>query len=297
MTNIKAHLALLTVNIIYALSYGFSKDVLSTHIPPFAFILIRVLGASLLFWLLTSFYPSKKIAKKDYLLLAICGFFGVAANQLLFFEGLNNTSSIHSSVIMVGTPILVLLFSRLFLKEPLNRLKIMGVTIGLLGAILLIISNGEDASGSSTYGNMLILLNACSYGVYLVIVKPLMSVYSPLQVIKWVFTFGLVMVIPFGWSQFDAINWEFSTTIFLKILFIIFYMTFLTYLLTIYGLGKVSPVVVSAYIYIQPILATLIAIMSNKEELSPITIVYGLFIMLGVFLVSVTKKTNTKGDF
>lgn len=104
MKNVKAHLALLAVNIIYALSYGFSKDVLSTHIPPFAFILIRVVGASLLFWTITLFFPSKAILQKDFYLLALCGFFGVAANQLLFFEGLNKTSSIHSSVIMVGTP-------------------------------------------------------------------------------------------------------------------------------------------------------------------------------------------------
>jgi drug/metabolite transporter (DMT)-like permease len=291
MTNLKAHLALIAVNIIYAMGYGFSKEVLSSYIPPFAFILIRVIGACLLFWLLTSFYPSKKIAKKDFLLLILCGFFGVAANQLLFFEGLNNTSSIHSAVIMVGTPILVLIFSRLFLKEPMSLLKILGVSIGLIGALLLIISKGDDASGSTSYGNLLILLNASSYGIYLVIVKPLMATYAPLQVIKWVFTFGLIMVLPFGLSQFNAINWDFTPKIISLIIFIILFMTFFTYLLTIYGLGKVSPVVVSAYIYIQPVLASIIAVTNKNEQLAPLTIVYGLLIMMGVFLVSIPKKS------
>jgi drug/metabolite transporter (DMT)-like permease len=290
MKNVKAHLALLAVNIIYALSYGFSKDVLSTHIPPFAFILIRVVGASLLFWTITLFFPSKTILKKDFYLLALCGFFGVAANQLLFFEGLNNTSSIHSSVIMVGTPLLVLLFSRLLLKEPLSLLKIIGVSIGLIGAMLLIASTVTSKSESSTYGDFLILMNAASYGFYLVLVKPLMTTYSPLQVIKWVFTFGLIMVLPFGLSQFDEINWNFTPDVLWKIFFIIFFMTFLTYLLTIYGLGKVSPTIVSAYIYIQPVLATAIAIANNEEKLSVTTVLYGLLIMIGVFLISLPKK-------
>jgi drug/metabolite transporter (DMT)-like permease len=290
MNNGKAHLALLTVNVIYAMSYGFSKDVLSIYIPPFAFILIRVTGASLLFWLLTAFFITKPISKNDLGRFILCGLFGVAANQLMFFEGLKHTSTIHSSVIMVGTPILVLLFARILLRERLNWQKLSGVLIGLLGAVLLIYSSQNETGQHSAYGDILILLNASSYGIYLVLVKPLMAKYSPLQVIKWVFTFGLLMVLPFGLYQFDTINWSFPPDIWLKIIFIILFMTFFTYLLTVYGLGKVSPVVVSAYIYIQPVLATLIAIIQQKENLTLSTLIYGTFIMLGVFLVSLPKK-------
>lgn len=291
MKNSKAHLALLVVNIIYAISYGYSKDVMESNIPPFAFILIRVLSAAALFWLVALFFPSKKIEKKDYLLLFICGVFGVAGNQLMFFEGLHATSAIHSSVIMVGTPILVLLFSRVFLKEPLNIIKIVGIAFGLTGSVLLITSASTSTSNSSLYGDTLIVLNAAFYGIYLVIVKPLMRKYSPLQVIKWVFTFGLVVVIPFGVNQINGINWDFSAITAWKIFFIIFFMTFVTYLLTIYSLGKVSPVVVSAYIYIQPILATLIALYSANESLSTSVVINGLSIMIGVFLVSLPNKS------
>ncbi len=293
MNNLKAHLALLIVNVIYAVSYGFSKDVLGAYIPPFAFILIRVIGATLLFWSILIFTKKEKIIKKDFFTLLLCGFFGVAANQLMFFEGLKNTSSINASVIMVATPLIVLFLSRLILKEKIKIQKAFGILIGMFGALSLILA-GTKTTNISSYGDLLILLNASSYGIYLVIVKPLMKKYNPLTVIRWTFTFGLLFVIPFGLFQWNEIVWTFPTDIIWKILFIIFAMTFLTYLLTVYGLGKVSPTVVSAYIYIQPILATMIALYQQKEVLTITTIIYGTLIFIGVFLVSVplVKKSN-----
>lgn len=293
MNNLKAHLALLIVNVIYAVSYGFSKDVLGTYIPPFAFILIRVIGATLLFWSILIFTKKEKILKKDFFTLILCGFFGVAANQLMFFEGLKNTSSINASVIMVATPLIVLFLSRLILKEKIKIQKAVGILIGMFGALSLILA-GTKTTNISSYGDLLILLNASSYGIYLVIVKPLMKKYNPLTVIRWTFTFGLIFVIPFGLFQWNEIVWTFPIDIIWKILFIIFAMTFLTYLLTVYGLGKVSPTVVSAYIYIQPILATMIALYQQKEILTITTIIYGTLIFIGVFLVSVPlgKKSN-----
>jgi drug/metabolite transporter (DMT)-like permease len=293
VNNLKAHLALLIVNVIYAVSYGFSKDVLGAYIPPFAFILIRVIGATLLFWSVLIFTKKEKILKKDFFTLILCGFFGVAANQLMFFEGLKNTSSINASVIMVATPLIVLFLSRLILKEKIKIQKAVGILIGMFGALSLILA-GTKTTNISSYGDLLILLNASSYGIYLVIVKPLMKKYNPLTVIRWTFTFGLIFVIPFGLFQWDKIVWVFPNDIIWKILFIIFAMTFLTYLLTVYGLGKVSPTVVSAYIYIQPILATMIALYQEKEILTITTIIYGTLIFIGVFLVSVPleKKSN-----
>ena len=292
MENLKAHMAILIANLIYAVSYGFSKDVLAGYIPPFAFILIRVIGATLLFWLLIAFSKKEKIDKKDYFKIALCGFFGVAANQLMFFEGLSHTISINASVIMVATPLLVLVLARLILKELIKPQKAIGVGIGMIGAIALIFSK-EGGSEVSLYGDMFILLNACSHGVYLVIVKPLMKKYNPVTIITWAFTMGLIMVLPFGLSQWNEINWSFPPHIQLKIAFIIFAMTFLTYLLNIYGLGKVSPTVVSAYIYSQPILATIIAVANQKEELALTTVLFGLMIFLGVFLVSVPLKKKS----
>jgi drug/metabolite transporter (DMT)-like permease len=292
MGNLKAHIAILIANLIYAVSYGFSKDVLADYIPPFAFILIRVVGATLMFWLLLAFVKQDKIEKKDYIKIFLCGFFGVAANQMMFFEGLKNTIAINASVIMVASPLLVLILSRIILKENIKPQKAIGVGIGMIGAIALIFSKG-GGDGVSLYGDFFILMNAASYGAYLVLVKPLMKKYNPYTVIAWAFTFGLIMVLPFGLSQWNQINWNFPVDIQLKIAFIIVAMTFLTYLLNIYGLGKVSPTVVSTYIYLQPILATLIAVAQQKEELVLSTIIFGLMIFVGVFLVSVPLKSKS----
>jgi len=290
MNNYKAHLALLTLNVIYAASYGISKEIMEDHLPPFATILFRVGGATILFWTLLIFTKKEKVARSDYSLLALTGFFGVAANMLMFFEGLNHTTSINASIIMVGTPIIVLILSRILLKERLSIQKIIGVSIGLTGATLLITSKSSSAGEATMYGNFLIFLNAASYGLYLVIVKPLMKKYHPLTIIRWSFTFGLLFVLPFGLSQFGDINWVMDSHDYWSIAFIIFAMTFLTYLLTIYSLGKVSPTVVSAYIYLQPILASGIALMNQKEALNLNTILFALLIFVGVFLVSVPVK-------
>ena len=280
----KAHLALFIVNLIYALSYGFSKDVMDGYIPSFTFILIRIIGATSLFWLVT-LHIKEKIQRTDFLLFALCGLFGVAANQLLFFEGLDNTTSINASILMVASPILVLLFARLILKEKLTLLKIIGIGIGLSGAILLILQKGEITTGKSTfYGNLLVFLNASSYALYLVIVKPLMTRYRPITVIKYVFTFGLIYTLPFGVSQVNEVATDFPTSILFKIGFIVFFTTFITYLFTMYALDKVSPTVVSSYIYLQPILTAIIASIAGVEQLTIVKVGCGLLIFAGVFL-------------
>lgn len=287
--NIKAHIALFSVNLIYALSFGFSKDVMNGYIPAFTFILFRVLGATALFWIL--FFKTEKIERKDYGKFAIAGIFGVAANQLMFFEGLDHTSTINASIIMVSTPILVLIFSAILIKERISSRKIFGVFIGLIGAVSLILFKSTSIQNEATfYGDLFIFLNASSYALYLVLVKPLMNKYSPYTVIKWVFTFGLIYVIPFGISQFDGTNFNMDSNIILKVIFIIVFTTFLTYLLTMYGLNKVSPTTVSSYVYLQPVLTTSIALILGFEQPTWINLFCGVLIFIGVYLVSFKPK-------
>lgn len=293
MENLKAHLALIAVNVIYALNYGFTKDVMPEYIPQFALILIRVVGATLLFWTLSLFMKYERIEKQDWWRLAQCGLFGVAANQLMFFEGLANTLAINASVIMVATPLIVLVLSRLFLGEELVPQKILGVAVGMTGAFLLIVSRMGEVGKFSGYGDLMILMNASSYGIYLVLVKPLMKKYNPVTVIRWAFTIGLVMVLPFGLSQWNDIDWSMNSGHYLRVLYIVVATTFFAYLLTVFSLGKVSPAIVSAYIYIQPVLATILAVMAGSEKLEPAVVLYGLMIFLGVFLISVPIKKTT----
>ena len=185
---LKAHFALLGANIIYGANYLIAKGVMPNKIGPSAFIFVRVLGAILLFWLLKTTIK-EQIEKKDYPRLLLCGLLGVATNQLLFFHGLNLTSPIDASIIITSIPVMVLIFSAIILKEKITSNKILGLIIGGIGAVLLISYGNKSGGTSSILGNLFIFLNACSYGLYLVIVKPLMKKYNSLTVISWVFLF------------------------------------------------------------------------------------------------------------
>lgn len=290
-SNLKAHLAILIANTIYGINYTVAKDVMPNYILPFGFIFCRVIGALSLFWILHLF-SYEKVAKKDFLLMAICGFFGVFANQLMFFYGLNITTPINAGIIMTSNPILVIIVSAFILKNRITVFKVSGIFLGITGALLLLLLKKDFSLGYETlFGNIFIFLNALSYAIYLVLIVPLMKKYRPITVVKWVFTFGFIFVLPFGIEQFTEIQWDtFTNKIWLKFSFVVIATTFFTYLLNIYGLKKMNPSVVSTYIYLQPLIATLFAIWSGKDSLDWIKILAAILIFSGVYMVSKTQS-------
>ena len=243
-------------------------------------------------------------------MLAACGLFGVAINQLFFFHGLSLTSSINSGIIMTINPILVVILSYFILKEAVTWRKTFGILLGATGAILLTLTAGTG-SGDSMLGDIFIFINAMSYGVYLVLVKPLMSRYAPLTVITYVFSFGLIYVTCFPPTLMELSVTDFSVIPLDKIYVIIFVIvgvTFLTYLLTVYGLKQLSPSVSSAYIYLQPVLVMFFAFFLSyigltEDYTNTITfqkLIYMLLIFGGVALTSsssflrLKRKRSTK---
>lgn len=292
--NYIAHLAIFGANLIYGINYTVAKDVMPTYIEPLGFIFVRVSGAVLMFWFLFRFFYYEKIDKKDLLKLALCGLFGVAINQMLFFKGLNLTTPINAAVIMVTNPILVLLFGFAMLSEKFTLRKLIGITLGAVGAFLLITNGGNISLDPNHYsGNILVLLNASSYAIYLVMVKPLMQKYKPITVVSWVFLFGFIFVVPFGWNEFQAISWTTMPNFVLwEVVFVVVGTTFFAYLFNIYGLQTLNASVVSSYIYLQPVLASLIALWVQSDELSFIKLLSATIIFIGVYLVS--KKSTLK---
>ena len=290
--NLLAHSALFGANLIYGINYTVAKDVMPTYIEPLGFIFIRVSGAVLLFWLCYKFFFYEKVAKKDIPLLAICALFGVAINQMLFFEGLNLTTPINAAVIMVVNPILVLIFAGLMSTETLSKRKWLGIGVGAIGALTLITNGGNiNLSQEHFYGNTLVFINATSYAIYLVLVKSLMKKYKPITVISWVFLFGLLFVSPFGWSEFQSIEWSTMPTIIVwEVGFVVICTTFLAYLFNIYGLKTLNPSTVSTYIYLQPVLASIVAIIASSDDLDFIKILSAVLICIGVYLVSHKPK-------
>ncbi|EAQ42911.1 DMT family transporter [Polaribacter sp. MED152] len=293
-------LALIAVSIatmIYGVNYTIAKDVMPTYVKPYAFILLRVSGATLIFWFLSLFIKSQKIEKQDYKKIALASFFGIALNMLSFFKGLSLTTPISASVMMVTSPIMVLLFSFLLLKSKIIPRQILGIGIGLIGAILLIVygnTSNENASNVAL-GNFLVFINATSYGLYLVLVKNLISKYNPLIFIKWLYLFGLIFIIPFGLSEMGDINWiAMPNTIYLKIGFVILFTTCITYLFNLYGLSKLKPTTVSVFIYLQPVIASTYALLVGSDSLNIIKISATLIIFLGVYLVTKQTKKSIK---
>lgn len=296
-----AHLALFTVALIYGANYYIAKSVMPEPIGAFAFIFLRVAGASFLFWIIY-FFNREKIDKADYWRFGVCGLTGVSLNQLMFFKGLSLTSLSNASIIMTITPILVLLMSAFILQIKPNKRKKIGISLGALGAILLIVLSNQNGSGnSSILGDSFILINALSYAVYLVMVKPLMAKYKPLTVISWVFIIGLVFVIPFGAKSALEIQWEgFTSWQYFSVIFVIFATTFLAYLLNIFALARVNPTQASSYIYLQPVMALLFAWIFSQllhepyqNEITLYKILCALLIFVGIYLVSFEKKKNS----
>ncbi len=251
-----AHLALFTVNLIYGINYVVAKGLMPVVISPAGFILLRVMGAGLLFWLLRLFRP-EKVALPDLLRLFLCSLFGVVINQTMFFEGLMRTSPVNSSIIMVASPILVLVLSAMLIGERVTWLKILGVVLGAGGAVSLVLLGPEDAGRtSSRLGDLFILVNAASYALFLVMVKPLMARYSAITVMAWCFLFGLLVVLPLGLGDLLAVNWAGITLpIGMALGFVVVMVTFVAYLLNTWALRVVEPSLVGIYIYMQPLMA------------------------------------------
>jgi drug/metabolite transporter (DMT)-like permease len=282
------------VSIIYGVTFTIAKDVMPKYVDAFGFIVMRVGGSVILFWLLSFFGPKEKIAKADFPRIIAAALFGVALNMLTFFKGLSYTSPIMGAVLMVTTPMIVLVLSAFIMKERMENRKIVGIILGLAGTTTLILYGKSVVNApNASLGNLLVFINAVSYGFYLVIVKKLMDKYNAFTFVKWIYTFGFLMVLPFGWSEFQAIAFEqLPTDIFWKIGFVVVFSTFLTYLLNLISMRELKPTTVAVFIYLQPLFATIFAVSLGKDDLSVVKLISAVLIFVGVYLVTQKASPN-----
>ena len=280
-----SHIALFIANTIYAVNYIFAKDVMPIYITPKAFILLRVLGAAIIFLIIHSIFIKEKLEKKDFIYLSLCALFGIVINMLCFFEGLNLTTPINASLIMITTPLIVYLISFFFLKEKQQDKALVGVILGLLGATLLI-TEGNLNFELNSLGDILVFLNAASYAIYLILIKSMMKKYHAITVLKTVFLIGLVILLPIGGPEFLQINFsDMPIDIVLKTLFVVLFTTCGAYFLNIYAISKLKATTVAFYIYLQPLLATLLAVLLGKDFLTGLKLISATLIFLGVYFV------------
>ena len=293
-STLKAHLGLLGTNLFFATNYSAIKYFTSHHYAgPLGINIIRVGISAALFWILFLFKPSeKRIEKKDFPALILCTLTAIALNQLLFIQGLSLTFPIHAALLTLITPILITIIAARILKEKITIAKLVGLLLGAMGAVLLVSQREITAPGENVlFGDTLVILSAVAYTFYFILVKPLMNKYSAVQVIRWIFTIGFLMTLPFCYTEFTKITWQFFT---FKDWFFLFMVvvpgTFFAYVFNVYGIQKLSASKAGAYIYSQPVFAVIIAIIFLKEYLSFYKIIAAVLIFAGVFLSN--KKQN-----
>jgi drug/metabolite transporter (DMT)-like permease len=285
---VKGHIALFIAQVIYALNYSIAKGLMPDYMGPLAIVLLRVLGACLLFWLVSLFVKTQKVEKKDLLKMLWLSLFGVVINQVFFIYGLSLTSPINSSIILISNPIMVFLFTMAIYKERITFIKFSGLGLAVLGALMILLYRDNFQMGSDTVkGDLMTLVNSVSWGIFLVLVKPLMQKYNTVTAMRWIFLFGSIFTIPVCLNDTLATNWAgMNEGAWMALAFVVIATTFFAYLLNIYGLVELSSNTVSAYIYLQPFLASVFAIMIGKDTLTPTKLLSGFLIILGLYLVN-----------
>lgn len=291
------HIALFFVSLLYAILFSWAGQIMPVHLTAEGFVFLRIAFATSLFHLIALFQQAEKINWKLHLKeFAICGFFGTSANMFLFFKGLESTFPINGAILMLFTPLFVAIFDHFRVQKWPNWQFSLGLFTAAAASYLLIAGKGAKFSEKTIMGDIWVSINAILYAVYLVRVKKLTSVYSPISVNRWTFTFGLMYITPIGLLSFCNTNFQnIPSDIWLKIAYILIFTSFLVYLLNAYAVKKAGPTLAGLYIYLQPLLATIIAFLLQTDQISLKKICLIVAILSGVFVATkFTPKAHIK---
>ena len=289
------HLAAAVAYIIFGFNIIFCKDIASTHtVSPIVLFTLRAIGASALFWACSLFRPKEKVPPRDLLLILLASMVGLFIPQLTFLGAITMTTSIDSAILGTLAPIFTMIFAAIFLKEPVTFKKASGVAMSFVGIILLILNSANTHNGVDSTrpaGVALMLLNALSFAAYLGIFRPLISRYSVVTFMKWMFLFSLIVSLPLSFkglmqTDFSAIG----TATALEILFVIVFATFVAYFLIPLGQKKIRPTLISLYSYLQPMIACAVSIAIGMDSLNLIKLLSIILVFSGVALVSRSRS-------
>ena len=288
-----AILAALGATTIYGINHTIAKGVMPTYVKPFGFIMLRVVGAAILFWGISFFGPKEKIERRDWGRLLVCAVLGMVVNMLAFFKGLQLSTPINSAVLITITPIIVVVLSALLLKEKIKLNKALGIALGFVGAVGLIVFGAEIRQDAPNIplGNFLFIINSIAYGAYLIVVKKLIEKYHPFALMKWLFTIAIVINFPITLPEFLEIQWStMPLWAYGAIAFVVIGTTFMTYLFNVFALTELKASTVGAFVYVQPLIGILFALFTGKDQLSTIKVLATVLVLMGVYLASKKPK-------
>ena len=288
----QGHIALLCSSVFFGLNFVISKVLLNGAISPVGLNALRFLAGAAAFWLISLFMKSEKVSRRDLLILLGGSALGLMLNQILFVQGLSRTSSINASIISTTVPMLTMIFSAMILKEPISWMKILGVIIGGVGAIFLILNSihGFDKE-SSLLGDLLCLASSAAYSSFLVVTKPISQRYSPVTVMKWMFLFAVVLIIPFSINSVTIIDFAgLGTQNWLSLGFVLIFATIIPYFLIPVAQKRLLPTTQAMYNYVLPIVATALAVFTGTGTLTVTKVIAAVLVFIGVYTVTRSKS-------
>lgn len=289
--NIQGHLFALTANILWGLMAPIGKSAL-TEFSALSVTTFRMVGAAACFWLLSLFCKREQVDHRDMLKMFFASLFALVFNQGVFIFGLSLTSPIDASIVTTTLPIVTMIVAAIYLKEPVTNKKVLGIFVGAMGALILILSSqSATGGGGSIWGDLLCLTAQISFSIYLTVFKGLSQRYSPITLNKWMFVYASMCYIPFSYRDVAAIQWSgVPTAALLQVGYVVVGGSFLAYICIMSAQRLLRPTVVSMYNYMQPIVASTVAIIIglgtfNLEKGIAIALVF-----LGVYIVTQSKS-------
>lgn len=296
--NLKGHSAMLGANCIWGLMSPVAKIVMAGGIiSPLVLTDLRVFGAMLLFWIVSFFQKPEHVEPKDMVRLFGASLLAIVFNQGCFIFGVGLTSPADASIITTSMPLWAMVLAAFFLKEPITGKKVAGIAFGAGGALLLIIGSSQAVaaaeSGKHIYGDLLVLLAQLSYASYIVLFKNFVGKYSIVTLMKWMFTYAFICLLPFSYSDLMSTRWaSLSWGNVSGILYVVVFATFLSYLLIVVGQKNLRPTVAGMYNYVQPVVATIVSICIGLDTFNITKVIAVLLIFGGVYLVTVSKSRS-----
>ncbi len=289
------HISLFAVQLMFGSAPILGKLALEAF-PSFAIVGFRVGVGALVFYILQRFRGNLELDKTShYFYFALFAVFGIILNQLLFFTGLSLTTATNTSLLAVLIPVFAILVSAFVGNDTLTWRKIAGIIVAGCGVVYLIDPTKASFSSATTQGDILVLLNSLSYAIYLAISKKLISHYGSLKSITWLFLFGSIINVPVGLYSLQSVDLQqVSTNAWLALAGVVIFPTILAYYWNTWALARVEPSIVAIYVYLQPIIGTILAITILGETWNPRLFAAMGLIFAGVFLVTIRRRSKQK---
>ena len=291
---VKAHVSLFVACSMWGLMSPIGKAAMEAGISSLSLASFRIMGGAACFWIASLFAPKEKVSGRDMLMMFFAGLLCVAFTQGLFIIGLSLTSPIDSTVITTSLPIITMILAAFILKEPITPVKVVGVALGVTGALILVFSNhGGSEKAGNIWGDILCFIAQVSFACYLTIFKRLISRYNIFTLMKWMFVFASICYIPFTYQSLsDTLSQSFPVTVWLQIGYVIVFGTFLASTLVLVGQKTLRPTVVSMYNYMQPIVGAGVAVLIGMGTFGWLKAIATALIFTGVYAVTKSKSRD-----